>query len=105
MVAPGQPFAALRNIYALEKAIAPAFAFVAAPRLDWQTTSCNNLPSPVFISAPSQGSEARPYNWTGMIIVQPATLMDDLSAVANILSVGYCDRQQRLIWVLPAVSF
>ena len=105
MVAPGQPFAALRNIYAAQQATAPAFAFVAAPRLDSGPVSCRDLPSPVFISAPGQGVEVRPDKWTGMIIVQLATVMDDLSSVANRLSVGYCNRQQSLMWVVPSVSF
>ena len=105
MVAPEQPFAALRNIYAAEQATAPAFAFVAAPRLDREPASCRDLPSLVFISAPGHGAEARPNKWTGMIIVQLATVMDDLSSVANRLSVGYCNRQQSLMWVAPSVSF
>ena len=105
VVAPGQPFAALRNLYAAEQESAPAFAFVSAPRLNKALASCHDLPSPVFISTPLQGAEARPENWKGIIIVQPSTLMNDLSAVANRLSVGYCDRQQRLIWVVSHVSF
>lgn len=105
MVDHGQPFSALRNIYAVEQATAPAFAFVAAPRLDSAVASCRDLPSPVFISMPGKGVEARPNNWTGIIIVQPATLVDDLSAVTNRVSVGYCDRQERLMWVAPFVPF
>ena len=105
MVDHGQPLAALRNIYADEQATAPAFAFVAAPRLDRAGASCRDLPSPVFISAPGHGGEARPNNWTGIIIVQPAILVDDLSTVANRLSVGYCDRQEKLMWVVPFAPF
>ena len=105
MVDHGQPFAALRNIYAVEQATAPAFAFVAAPRLDSAAGSCRDLPLPVFISMPGRGVKARPNNWAGIIIVQPATLVDDLSAVTNRVSVGYCDRKERLMWVVPFLPF
>lgn len=105
MVASGQPFSGLRNIYGTEQATAAAFAFVPEPRLDRAQTSCQNLPSSVFISAPLQATEARPDSWTGMVIVQPTTLMNDLSAVSNRLSVGYCDRKERLIWVVLSVAF
>ena len=105
MVASGQPLEGLKNIYSADHATAPAFAFVAVPHLGELLASCLDLPSPIYISAPEQSWEGRPENWTGVIIVQPATLLDDLSSVANSLSVGYCDREQRLVWVGSAVSF
>ena len=105
MVAPGQPFSGLRNINANEFATAAAFAFVPEPHLDLAQISCQNLPSSVFISAPLRVAEVRPDSWKGMVIVQPSTLMNDLSAVSNRLSVGYCDRQERLIWVVLSVAF
>ena len=105
MVAPGQPFEGLINIYSADHANAPAFAFVDVPHSGDLPASCHDLPSPIFISAPGQSWEGRPKNWTGVIIVQPATLLDNLSSVANSLSVGYCDRKQRLVWVGSAVSF
>ena len=105
MVAPGQPFEGLKNIYSADHATAPAFAFVDVPHLGDLLASCRDLPSPIYISAPGQSREGRPENWTGVIIVQPATLLDDLSSVANSLSVGYCDRNQKLVWVVSPVSF
>ena len=105
MVAPGQPLEGLKNIYSADHTTAPAFAFVAMPHLGSSLPSCRDLPSPIFISALGHSGEARPENWTGVIIAQPATLLDDLSSVANTLSVGYCDRQQRLVWVVNSVSF
>ena len=105
MVASGQPLEGLKNIYSVDQTNAPAFAFVAVPHLGSSLASCRALPSPIFISAPGQSGEGRPENWTGVIIVQPATLLNDLSSVANSLSVGYCDRQQRLVWVGSSVSF
>ena len=105
MVASGQPLEGLKNIYSDNYAIAPAFAFVAVPHSGDLLASCHDLPSPIYISAPAQSREGRPENWTGMIIVQPATLLDDLSSVSNSLSVGYCDRNQRLVWVGSPVSF
>lgn len=105
MVAPGQPFEGLVNIYAADQTSAPAFAFVAVPHLGKSLESCRFLPSPVFISAPGQSGKVRPENWTGVIVVQPATLLQDLSSTVNSLSVGYCDRQQSLVWVEPTVSF
>ena len=105
MVSPGQPLEGLKNIYAADHEIAPAFAFVAVPHLGELLASCLDLPSPIYISAPGQSWEGRPENWTGVIIVQPATLLDNLSSVANSLSVGYCDRKQRLVWVGSPVSF
>ena len=105
MVAPGQPLEGLKNIYSVDQTTAPAFAFVAAPHLGELLESCQDLPSPIYISAPGQNWEGRPKNWTGVIIVQPATLLDNLSSVANSLSVGYCDRKQRLVWVGSPVSF
>ena len=105
MLAPGQPFEGLINIYATNQKTTPAFAFIATPRLDAEPASCRDLPSPVFISAPRKSSEGRPENWKGVIIVQPATLLDDLSSVLNSLSVGYCDRNQNLVWVGPSVFF
>ena len=105
MVASGQPLEGLKNIYSDNHAIAPAFAFVAVPHLGDPLASCLELPSPIYISAPEQSREGRPENWTGVIIVQPATLSDNLSSVSNSLSVGYCDRNQRLVWVGSPVSF
>ena len=105
MVAPGQPLEGLKNIYSADHATAPAFAFVDVPHADDSLASCRDLPSPIYISAPGQSWEGRPENWTGVIIVQPANLLDDLSSVANRLSVGYCDRKQRLVWVDSPVSF
>ena len=105
MVASGQPLEGLKNIYADNHAIAPAFAFVAVPHLGDFLASCRDLPSPIYISAPMQSREGRPENWTGVIVVQPATLLDNLSSVSNSLSVGYCDRNQRLVWVGSPVSF
>ena len=105
MVASGQPLEGLKNIYSDNPAIAPAFAFVAEPHLGDLLASCHDLPSPIYTSAPEQSREGRPENWTGVIIVQPATLLDNLSSVANSLSVGYCDRNQRLVWVGSPVSF
>ena len=105
MVAPGQPFEGLKNIYSVDQATAPSFAFVDVPHLGDLLASCHDLPSPIYISAPGQSGEGRPENWTGVIIVQPATLLDNLSSVANSLSVGYCDRKQRLVWVGSPVSF
>ena len=105
MVAPGQPLEGLKNIYSADHATAPAFAFVDVPHSGDLLASCLDLPSPIYISAPEQSREGRPENWTGVIIVQPATLLDNLSSVANSLSVGYCDRNQRLVWVVSPVSF
>ena len=105
MVASGQPLEGLKNIYSDNHAIAPAFAFVAVPHLGDPLASCLELPSPIYISAPEQSREGRPENWTGVIIVQPATLLDNLSSVSNSLSVGYCDRNQKLVWVGSSVSF
>ena len=105
MAAPGQPFEGLINIYSADHATAPAFAFVDVPHSGDFLPSCSDLPSPIYISAPGQSWEGRPENWTGVIIVQPATLSDNLSSVANSLSVGYCDRKQRLVWVGSTVSF
>ena len=105
MVASGQPLEGLINIYSDNHAIAPSFAFVAVPHLGDLLASCRDLPSPIYLSAPEQSREGRPENWTGVIIVQPATLLDDLSSVSNSLSVGYCDRNQRLVWVGNPVSF
>ena len=105
MVAFGQPLEGLKNIYSDNHAIAPAFAFVAVPHLGDLLASCRELPSPIYISAPRQSRKGRPENWTGVIIVQPATLSDNLSSVSNSLSVGYCDRNQRLVWVGSPVSF
>ena len=105
MVASGQPLEGLKNIYSDNQAIAPSFAFVAVPRLGNLLASCRDLPSPIYTSAPEQSREGRPENWTGVIIVQPATLLDNLSSVSNSLSVGYCDRNQRLVWVGSPVSF
>ena len=105
MVASGQPLEGLKNIYSDNHALAPAFAFVAVPHLSDLLARCRDLPSPIYISAPGQSREGRPENWTGVIIVQPATLLDNLSSVANSLSVGYCDRKQRLVWVGSPVSF
>ena len=105
MVASGQPLEGLKNIYSDNYTIAPAFAFVAVPHLGDLMASCRDLPSPIYISAPAHSREGRPENWTGVIIVQPATLLDDLSSVSNSLSVGYCDRNQRLVWVGSPVSF
>ena len=105
MVAPGQPLEGLKNIYSADHATAPAFAFVDVPHSGDLLASCRGLPSPIYISAPGQSWEGRLENWTGVIIVQPATLLDNLSSVANSLSVGYCDRKQRLVWVGSPVSF
>ena len=105
MVASGQPLEGLKNIYSDNHAVAPAFAFVAVPHLGDLLASCRDLPSPIYISAPEQSRKGRPENWTGVIIVQPATLLDNLSSVSNSLSVGYCDRNQRLVWVGSPVSF
>ena len=105
MVASGQPLEGLKNIYSVDQTTAAAFAFVAVPHLGSSLASCRDLPSPIFISAPGQSGEGRPENWTGVIIVQPANLLNDLSSVANSLSVGYCDRQQRLVWVGSSVPF
>ena len=105
MVASGQPLEGLKNIYSDNYAIAPAFAFVAVSHLGNLLASCRDLPSPIYLSAPRQSREGRPENWTGVIIVQPATLMDNLYSVSNSLSVGYCDRNQRLVWVGSPVSF
>ena len=105
MVAPGQPFEGLKNIYLAHHTTAPAFAFVAVPHLGRTLASCRDLPSPIFISAPGRSWQGRPENWTGVIIIQPATLLNDLFSVANSLSVGYCDRKQRLVWVGSPVSF
>ena len=105
MVAPGQPLEGLKNIYSADHATAPAFAFVDVPHSGDLVASCRDLPSPIYISAPGQSWQGRPENWTGVIIIQPATLLDNLSSVANSLSVGYCDRKQRLIWVGSPVSF
>ena len=105
MVASGQPLEGLKNIYSDNHAIAPAFAFVAVPHLGDLLASCHDLPSPIYISAPGQSREGRPENWTGVIIVQPATLLDNLSSVSNSLSVGYCDRNQRLVWLGSPISF
>ena len=105
MVAPGQPLEGLKNIYSDNHEIAPAFAFVAVPHLGDSPASCHDLPSPIYISAPGQSREGRPENWTGVIIVQPATLLNNLSSVSNSLSVGYCDRDQKLVWVGSSVSF
>ena len=105
MVSPGQPLEGLKNIYSVDHATAPAFAFVDVPHLGDLLTSCSDLPSPIYISAPGHSWEGRPENWTGVIIIQPATLLDNLSSVANSLSVGYCDRKQRLVWVGSPVSF
>ena len=105
MVASGQPLEGLKNIYSDNHAIAPAFAFVAVPHLGVLLASCQELPSPIYISAPGQSREGRPENWTGVIIVQPATLLDNLSSVSNSLSVGYCDRKQRLVWLGSPISF
>ena len=105
MVASGQPLEGLKNIYSDNQAIAPSFAFVPVPHLGNLLASCRDLPSPIYISAPEQSREGRPENWTGVIIVQPATLLDNLSSVSNSLSVGYCDRNQRLVWVGTPVSF
>ena len=105
MVASGQPLEGLKNIYSDNQAIAPSFAFVAVPHLGDLVASCRDLPSPIYISAPEQSREGRPENWIGVIIVQPATLLDNLSSVSNSLSVGYCDRNQRLVWVGSPVSF
>jgi len=105
MVASGQPLEGLKNIYSDNHTIAPAFAFVDVPHSGDLLASCRDLPSPIYISAPGQSWEGRPENWTGVIIVQPATLLDNLSSVSNSLSVGYCDRNQRLVWVGSPVSF
>ena len=105
MVAPGQPLEGLKNIYSADHATAPAFAFVDVPHSGDLLASCGDLPSPIYISAPGQSWQGRPDNWTGVIIVQPATLLDNLSSVANSLSVGYCDTKQRLVWVGSPVSF
>ena len=105
MVAPGQPLEGLKNIYSADHATAPAFAFVDVPHSGALLASCRDLPSPIYISAPGQSWQGRPENWTGVIIIQPATLLDNLSSVANSLSVGYCDRKQRLVWVGSPVSF
>ena len=105
MVAPGQPLEGLKNIYSADHATAPAFAFVDVPHSGDLLASCRNLPSPIYISAPGRSWEGRPENWTGVIIVQPATLLDNLSSVSNSLSVGYCDRNQRLVWIGSPVSF
>ena len=105
MVASGQPLEGLKNIYSDNHALAPAFAFVAVPHLSDLLASCRDLPSPIYISAPGQSREGRPENWTGVIIVQPATLLNNLLSVSNSLSVGYCDRNQRLVWVGTPVSF
>ena len=105
MVASGQPLEGLKNIYSADHATAPAFAFVAVPHLGSLLASCRDLPSPIFISAPGQSEQGRPENWMGVIIVQPTTFLNDLSSVANNLTVGYCDRQQRLIRVGSSVSF
>ena len=105
MVAPGQPLEGLKNIYSADHLTAPAFAFVDVPHSGDLLASCRDLPSPIFISSPGQSWEGRPENWTGVIIVQPATLLDNLSSVSNSLSVGYCDRKQRLVWVGSPVSF
>ena len=105
MVASGQPFEGLKNIYSADHATAPAFAFVDVPHSGVLLASCRELPSPIYISAPGQSWEGRPENWTGVIIVQPATLLDNLFSVSNSLSVGYCDRNQRLVWVGSPVSF
>ena len=105
MVAPGQPLEGLKNIYSADHATAPAFAFVDVPHSGDLLESCRELPSPIYISAPGQSWEGRLENWTGVIIVQPATLLDNLSSVAHSLSVGYCDRKQRLVWVGSPVSF
>ena len=105
MVASGQPLEGLKNIYSDNHTIAPAFAFVDVPHSGDLLASCRDLPSPIYISAPEQSREGRPENWTGVIIVQPATLLDNLSSVSNSLSVGYCDRNQRLVWVGSPVSF
>ena len=105
MVASGQPLEGLKNIYSDNHAITPAFAFVAVPHLGDLLASCRDLPSPIYISAPGQSRQGRPENWTGVIIVQPVTLLNNLSSVSNSLSVGYCDRNQRLVWVGPPVSF
>ena len=105
MVAPGQTLEGLKNIYSADHATAPAFAFVDVPHSGDLVASCRDLPSPIYISAPGQSWQGRLENWTGVIIIQPATLLDNLSSVANSLSVGYCDRKQRLIWVGSPVSF
>jgi len=69
MVASGQPLEGLKNIYLVAQIIAPAFAFVAMPHLGRSLAGCRDLPSPIFISAPGQGGQGRPENWTGVIIV------------------------------------
>ena len=105
MVALGQPLEGLTNIYSADHATAPAFAFVDVPHSGELLASCGDLPSPIYISTPRQSWVGRPENWTGVIIVQPATLLDNLSSVSNSLSVGYCDRNQSLVWVGSPVSF
>ena len=105
MVASGQPLEGLKNIYSDKHAIAPAFAFVAVPHLDDLLASCRDEPSPIYISAPMQSRKVWPENWTGVIIVQPVSLLDNLSSVSNSLSVGYCYRNQRLVWIGSPVSF
>ena len=101
MVAHGQPFEGLKNIYAVDQENAPAFAFVAFPLRLWRIA---RLPSPITICSNAE-RRGRPENWTGVIIVQPATLLNDLSSVVNSLSVGFCDRQQKLVWIDYSVSF
>ena len=105
MVAPGQPLEGLKIFIQIIMQL-PLLLPLWPCRIwvtHWQVATIY-LRLFIFLLL-EQSREGRPENWTGVIIVQPATLSDNLSSVSNSLSVGYCDRNQRLVWVSSPVSF
>ena len=104
MVSPGQPFAGLENA-AQSDTSAPAFAFIAAARYVGKGQPCSALPEQVYLSAAHGHGRHAPESWAGLIIVQTASFVDDLSVPVNRLNIGYCDSDQALVWISRSVAF
>lgn len=104
MVSPGQPFAGLKNTIQSEPA-APSFAFISDARAVPQAELCTSLPDKVYLSAAQGLSRQSPENWAGVIVVQIASFVDDLSVPVNRLNIGYCDSAQTLVWIRQSVAF
>jgi len=104
MVSPGQPFAGLQNSFSPD-AGAPAFAFIAVARAVQQGQPCSRLPDDLFLSAARGTSRQPPASWAGLVIIQTASFVDDLSVPVNKLNIGYCDADQTVRWLDRSVAF
>lgn len=104
MVSPGQPFAGLKNSISRDDA-APAFAFIAAGQPVRQGQPCTTFSDNLYLSAAHGTSRQQPASWAGMVIIQTASFVDDLSVPVNKLHIGYCDSDQMVSWLNRSVAF